>query len=137
MTRPTRVAGSPGLSSFTSGYTGGLQRGSASGSARTSKTSSAVPLTRQVVKNAYTAAISLVLQVGRVQQLLPRALDLLPRAHDLDQLLPPLRGADHDRAHEPVVLEEELPVELFLEAERAHRLQAGLHVRSHAHHRQG
>src|SRR2546430_4629312 len=63
-----------------------------------------------------------VLQVRRIEQLLLGALDLLARPHDLDQLLPAFRRADHDRADEPVVLEEQLAIELLLEAEGTHRL---------------
>src|SRR5256885_17003205 len=75
---------------------------------------------------------SLVFQVVRVEKLLLRPLDLLTRPHDLDQLFPSFRRADHDRADEMVVLEKELAVELFFKAVCAHRLEAGLHVGRHA-----
>src|SRR5579864_2967450 len=75
-----------------------------------------------------------VLEVRRVEQVLALALDLLTRAHDLDQLLATLRRADHDRADQPVVLEEELAVELLVEAERADRLEPRLHVGRDARH---
>src|SRR5438132_12820834 len=78
----------------------------------------------------------LVLQVGGVEELLLRPFDLLPRPHDLDELLPSLRRADHDRANQSIVFEEEFAVELLLQAERADRLQAGLDIGRHAHHRQ-
>src|SRR5438445_268520 len=62
----------------------------------------------------------LVLEVVGVEQVLLRPLDDLARPHYLDQLLAALRRADHDRAHQAVVLEEELAIELLVEAERAH-----------------
>src|SRR3989442_8585872 len=78
----------------------------------------------------------LIFQIGGVEELLLRPLDLLTRPHDLDQLLAALRWADHDPADQPVVLEEELAVELLFEAERADRLEPRLDVRRDAHHRQ-
>src|SRR5207248_785188 len=51
--------------------------------------------------------LCLILEVYRVQELFARAGDLLPRPHYLDQLLASLGWADHDRADQPVVEEEE------------------------------
>src|SRR2546428_4243949 len=78
----------------------------------------------------------LIFQIGGVEELLLRPLDLLTRPHDLDELLAALRWADHDPADQPVVLEEKLAVELLFEAERADRLEPRLDVRRDAHHRQ-
>src|SRR5215472_8930980 len=66
-------------------------------------------------------------------QTLPRPLYLLPRPHDLDQLLPALGWPDHDRAHQPVVQEEQLPEESLLERIGSYRLEVRLHVRRHTH----
>src|SRR6266513_4192403 len=139
MTRPL-PSGAAGFSSLTSRYTDGHQRARPIGSARMSYTSCAVARKRQCVRNAYSGtacqpAIS-VLEVRWIEQLLPRPLDLLARAHDLDQLLAALWRSDHDRADQTAVLEEELAVELLLEAVCPDRLEVGLHVGRDAGHRQ-
>src|SRR2546426_5392705 len=78
----------------------------------------------------------LIFQIGGVEELLLRPLDLLTRPPDLDELLAALRWADHDRADQAVVLEGEVAVELLFEAERADRLEPRLDVRRDPHHRQ-
>src|SRR5215831_17611658 len=62
-------------------------------------------------------------EVRGVQEVLAGPLYLLPRAHDLDQLLAALGWPDHDRAHQPVVHEEQLPEEALLERVGPHRLE--------------
>src|SRR5215472_8831576 len=64
-----------------------------------------------------------LLQVRRVEQVLTGPLYLLSRPHDLDQLLAALGWPDHDRAHQPVVHEEQLPEEPLFERVGSHRLE--------------
>src|SRR5581483_8766682 len=138
ITRPV-PSGPGGLSSLTSRYTLGHHFLSAGPSARMSNTSRGVAWKRHRLWKTYSGAPAtpaLVLQVGRVEQLFLRALDPLPRPHDLDQLLTALGRPDHDRADQPVVLEEQLAIELLLEAVGAHRFEVGLDVRRHAGHRE-